>query len=88
MSLSPQISDLLELPLAPELRRVATVFVQLQEARHAADYDFAVSFNRPSVLLTIARVQRAFDDFASVKRDDNTRIFLVDLLLRGKWDRT
>ncbi|MBC7807158.1 MAG: hypothetical protein H7145_13530, partial [Akkermansiaceae bacterium] len=45
-SLPAAVAPLLPVPVSPELRLVAQHFVLLQDARHIADYDVAVSYSR------------------------------------------
>lgn len=84
-NLNPATAVLLPNPLQPELRRVANAFVELQEARHTADYDLAAVFSRPEVLLKIDLVTRAFDDWRVVRSDLNASVFLAALLLQQHW---
>lgn len=86
-SFNQQISPLLSFPLAPELMNVAEAFVLLQEARHQADYDVYVVYNRPDTKSDIGLAEAAFADWATIRSTDNAKVFLVDLLLRKGWSR-
>lgn len=72
-------------PLEPELARVAGAFVELQEARHAADYDVADVFTRFDVLEKIAVVEQAFAAWRTVKRRPNAKVFVAALLFERHW---
>jgi len=66
------------------LRQIATIFVQIQELRHRADYDLSEVFVRQAVLMEIERVEEAIQLWDEVAEDPATRIFLMSVLL---WDR-
>ena len=50
----------------PELTGVAATFVDLQQARHEADYDTTHRFSRPDVIDLMDRAEQAFRDWNSV----------------------
>jgi hypothetical protein len=72
-------------PLTGDLVIIADAFVELQEARHAADYDAGEFFTRPDVLAKIALVDEAFDAWRRVRRTANANVFLAALLLSRQW---
>ncbi len=79
--LSPKLAPGLKgRPLQAEIVRVAETFVDLQEARHQADYDTARSFTRQEVLDLVDRAERAFADWGNVRRSLQADTFLVGLL--------
>ena len=79
------LSALSSLPLETELRNVAYAFVQLQEARHSADYDVATPLDKTDVLQKISLAEKAFSDWESVKSGPNASVFLAALLLNSQW---
>jgi hypothetical protein len=83
-----QIAPLLSFPIAPEIKRVALAFMELQELRHLADYDLSVKFNRYQTMSLVKQVEAAFADWQAVRDSPNAKIFAVDLLLRKSWSRT
>lgn len=85
--LPPQVAILLNFPLDPDLQAVASLFLELQEERHSADYDVASVFNRTDVLTFISTLKGMFAKWANIRASDNAKIFLVDLLLRKSWSR-
>jgi len=87
-SINPQIAPLLTSPIGADLRNVAETFVDLQEARHLADYDLSFKFSRVDVLALIDAVSDAFTDWTTAKPTANAKVFLMDLLLRKSWART
>ena len=72
-------------PLEVELVTIAEAFVELQEARHSADYDTTEVFSRPDVLSTIDLVDQAFAAWKAVKDTPNANAFLAALLLNRHW---
>lgn len=79
------IKSLIASPIQPELSIVANAFIQLQQDRNTADYDFSRTLTRAEVLSKIDLVDRAFDAWAKVKQTDNANVFLTALLLHRNW---
>ena len=73
--------------LSTEIRRVASTFVTLQEARHQADYDLAIDFTRLEVvrLCRVARV--AFQDWHKIRKTSEADVFLCALFFWNQWSR-
>ncbi|MDQ2730308.1 MAG: hypothetical protein M3Y56_01500 [Armatimonadota bacterium] len=65
-----------------ELQHVARVFLELQQARHDADYDPAARFTRQDVLSIVALTEQAFRDWEVAAADPFRPIFLL-LMLTG-----
>ncbi len=74
-------------PITHELKRLSAAFVDLQQARHEADYDVGRSFARREVLDLVAKAEQAFQDWTSVSGSEGGDAFLVAILLRKKLDR-
>jgi hypothetical protein len=85
--LSDHMRSLVSLPLDPGLISIARQFLELQDERHAADYDISQGFSRFEVLNMIADVQTAFDDWSRVLVTPNATVFLTALLLNRQWSR-
>ena len=83
--LSQLLLALIDQPLEPELVTVADAFVELQEARHSADYDTLTPFDRYEVLQKISLAEQAFAGWKAVKNKPNARVFLAALLLNRLW---
>ncbi len=86
-ALSAATDTLVSPPLEAELRSVAEAFVELQDARHNADYDMSRSVVRLNALSNIARATQAFRDWRSVRQAPNAKVFLAALLLQKSWSR-
>ena len=67
-------------PVQRELRKVATAFVDLQAARHEADYDTARRFTREESLGLVEQAETAFENWRLVRRSLQADTFLVSLL--------
>jgi uncharacterized protein (UPF0332 family) len=84
---SAVFSHLLALPVEAELTRVAAAFVDLQQQRHAADYDLSQTFDQLRVSLIIDQAKKATLDWRAVRHTPNANVFLVALLLGTRWNR-
>ncbi len=63
-----------------ELNSVASVFIDLQQQRHEADYDMRRRFTRIEVLSIVDDAERAFRDWRTVRGSAQADTFLVGLL--------
>jgi hypothetical protein len=84
-NLPDEIKPLIIEPLQQEFSIVAETFVQLQEDRHMADYDFSKQFARTDVLIKIDMVDQAFAAWRVVRRSSNANAFLAAMLLHKHW---
>jgi hypothetical protein len=78
------------LPHGPDPRvvTVADAFIDLQQARHDADYDLSSRFSRTDVLTQYELAETAFREFQSMyKSDPQRRVFLMALVFHGRWKR-
>ena len=66
------------------LRSIASTFMDLQDARHRADYDLLTLFVRTDTLDLIDRAETAFKDWESIRYSEEVRVFLVALLLNNR----
>lgn len=66
--------------LRPELVRVATAFVELQQARHRADYDKVRRVSREEALDKLGTAERAFADWRAVRKTLQADVFLAGLV--------
>lgn len=72
-------------PIEPELSEVAKVFVLLQEARHAADYDLSQTLTRSESSALVASSEKAFRAWNAVRATPNAAVFLAALLFEKQW---
>lgn len=67
-------------PISPELKKIAQTFVNLQVARHEADYDFTKDFTRHEAKELVESVVDAFQVWKTIKKSPEARLFMVALL--------
>lgn len=86
-NLNDATRTLVTLPLEAGLISVAKAFVELQEARHMADYDTSVSFIKPEALRLTGMASAAFTHWEAVKASANATAFLAALMLQKHWNK-
>lgn len=76
-------------PAAPNLRLsgIAEGFAELQEARHAADYNLMQRVKIFEAALLIGLANAALLDLAAIQFLPETQVFLTALLLADRWTR-
>lgn len=70
--------------LQAELKAVAAAFVELQQARHDADYNTEHRFTRPEVADLMDLTDQSFADWNTVRATVQGDVFLVALLIGTK----
>jgi hypothetical protein len=70
--------------ISPELQDLARVFVSLQDERHRADYNLALSFTRTEVIALLDELDTAIEGWQRVRMNGASRFFLMALPL---WDQ-
>jgi hypothetical protein len=81
------VADLFKLPLELEIAAAADAFVQLQQARHAADYDLSRPLNRLDVQRSITQAEQAIAGLRRVRQSNNFGAFLAALAFAKLWNR-
>lgn len=76
-----------EAPVSADLRQVASAFVNLQEARHEADYDFRRLFIRRDVHDLIEAAEKAASSWRNVRRNPEGQVFMTALLVHDRISR-
>jgi hypothetical protein len=84
---SNNLRHLLTLPIEALITNVAAAFVDLQQARHAADYDHLSQLTRANALLKVSKAEQAFLDWTLIRNSSNANVFLATLLLHNRWRR-
>jgi len=64
-----------------DLQAVADAFVELQQARHSADYDYAKAFTRVEALAHISTVKNAFQQWSRITNRGFAQDFLLALFV-------
>ena len=67
--------------IPPELNTVAHNFIQLQQHRHAADYDNSKQWSRTDVLNVLALAPDAFTAWRAISTQDAAQDYLLQLFL-------
>lgn len=67
-----------------DLALVAKVFVDLQQARHEADYDTSKDFSRRDCLDHVTRAEDAFKKWDTIRKTLQANVFLVALLTQSQ----
>lgn len=68
--------------IAPQLRDIGTAFVDLQQARHDADYDTGTPLGHADADFKVLMAEEAFRDWTARPADTSSGVFLTDLFLR------
>jgi hypothetical protein len=70
-----------------DLQTVARSFIELQEARHRADYDLGYSFTWDEARHCIELAIRANKAWIRIQSSAEANIFILSLLLWKNWDK-
>lgn len=70
-------------PFPPTIENFAVAFLELQRARHNADYNPLFRINRADALSWCDRTEQALNDLQATPRPDR-RSFIVQLLIRKR----
>jgi uncharacterized protein (UPF0332 family) len=81
------IKDLTTDPLEQQLTEIAATFVELQEARHRAEYDLTQTFDRIQVVGYIDQTRVAIAKWKTIKNNPNANVFLSVLLIHNRWNK-
>jgi hypothetical protein len=74
------LSDLIDAPApSAELLLIARAFVQLQEARHRADYDLGVTWTRFTSQQHVQLADQAFDAWTRIRKSAEANVFALGL---------
>ena len=74
-------------PISAELNDIAKGFKQLQDERHAADYDVSRSFDRIEALALVQTAEDIFSDWDTEKISGNAPVFLASLMFWQLWNK-
>ena len=82
------LKALVNLPPSADLQVITSAFVELQQARHEADYDVSRRFSRDDVLALIRMADTAFDALGRLgRKSQERRLLLVGLVFNDRWQR-
>ncbi len=72
------------LPVPPELRTVAELFIGLQEARHQADYNNQKHWTQTEVASNLSSAQTAYQEWKQISGSEVANEYLLSLLVGKK----
>ena len=84
--LSYAMQELLPTGASASLQGFSESFVELQEARHRADYDLSATYSRAEVLQLLNQVDQAFIEWELIQPDE-LNVFLSAVLFAKRWNR-
>jgi uncharacterized protein (UPF0332 family) len=82
-----QLSSMLAGPVSADLQSVASAFIQLQEARHDADYNLTRTWTRLTAQQYVDIARRAFEAWARLKKSHEANVFAIALISIKLFDR-
>ena len=71
-------------PAGSDLFVVSKAFVRLQERRHEADYDLAVTFSSFDVTVDIRAAELAFQSWERIRQQEAAQGYLFSLLFKDR----
>jgi uncharacterized protein (UPF0332 family) len=74
-------------PISAELASIASDFQELQEARHAADYDVLRKFDPVDAISYVQEAEKVFKDWETEKHSKNAPVFLAALIFGKDWNK-
>ena len=73
--------------VSSQLQTVARAFIDLQDARHQADYDLDWFVTREDALHYLGLAWDAFDAWKAIETTAEANIFILSLLLWKNWEK-
>ena len=70
-----------------DLQTVASIFIQLQDARHSADYDLGFQLSHRDAMIYVIRCRQAIEAWDRIKQSAEANIFILSLLMWKNWDK-
>lgn len=67
-------------PIPDPIKQISTLFKELQQKRHLADYDLSERFRRSEVLSLVQQVKQHIQAFTALPLSDDRQFFLICLL--------
>ena len=72
-------------PISKELAIISNSFKELQEARHAADYDVLKQFDPGDAITQVQKAEKIFKDWMTEKNSKNAPVFLAAMIFGKGW---
>ncbi len=74
-------------PTVAKLEAIAQAFLDMQQARHDADYNLLKIFSRGEAKDLVALAEAAFSDWQTIRDDDLARVYLACFLVFDDWNK-
>ena len=87
VQLSNPLLSLIGSNASPELQIVARTFIELQDARHNADYDLGWTITREEAQQFVNLAWDAFKSWEAIEKTAEANIFILSLLVWKNWDK-
>lgn len=81
------LSKMVGKTISNEMQMLAEIFLELQEARHSADYDPSEVLTRATVLARLSEAERAFWAWNCMRNTDEATVFLAALAFGARWSK-
>jgi len=85
--LPPHIQAVIGATVPSDLQFVADAFVDLQGARHDADYNVAQRLTRSEALSLVQFAQEAYQAWMRVRSLPEARVYLASLIFWSRWNK-
>jgi hypothetical protein len=85
--LSNPLFDLIGASASTQMQTVASAFIELQDARHRADYDLSWTITRNEASQFIGLAWDAFDAWKAIETSAEANIFILSLLMWKNWEK-
>jgi hypothetical protein len=85
--LDQPLLDLIGDTASPDLRNVVRSFIELQQARHSADYDLSSNFTWIEARQFILLATGAMESWDRISNSAEANIFILSLLLWKNWEK-
>jgi hypothetical protein len=85
--LDQPLRDLIGETASNQLQNVARSFIQLQDARHSADYDLSYSLTLKQARNYVELASDALGAWTDIQGTAEANIFILSLLLWKNWDK-
>ncbi len=74
-------------PISRELASISNSFKDLQDARHAADYDVLKQFDPIIAVLYVQEAENIFKDWKTERYSKNAPVFLAAMIFSKDWNK-
>jgi len=74
-------------PVSQELASISISFRELQEARHAADYDVLKQLDPADAPTLVRQAEKIFQDWKTERGSNNMPVFLAAMIFGKDWNR-